>query len=479
MRLWPSDLSIFLKCNKLNLRDLTIILICIALTGCQNGCTTSKTIDSESKTINIKGTDCEITARLIEYRNSKAKNRNNLFNRKITYFYGVVFDVELPNWKGRELAEIGVKSEDIDIEPFLNRFSINFSDGNYKHLAIGIDDKTSVVFHNYKGHIFQSSFGHTKSVNVSTFDFNLFPDPGAIILQGLSQEHGCKMVINDEATAYLAFLNDLPEEHPNWQHILKNWPECSLINNYLSDTLINRRKKEPLFKDFLGNRALEVLEKNDFGSRNEEATRIILSLDDKTFKEKLDMIQALKYGDNGSKANQYIIENWGRLSVDAKQTLALRTNEVLKKFMRSGDDNMDYSMDHAVQILLKEKEISKIDNLINRCLEINFWNDNYFDVSNIVFGNFKSFSPTQQDLILKKTLENLPQSKSYLQENIFEDSSEFFDCKTIRKIYDDCNLKESPYVDWPEKCPNNPKKSTRKTSSHVEVNTQKSITANF
>lgn len=479
MRLWLSILGRTFNFNELRIRDLTIILICIALTGCQNGCTTSKTIDSESTTVNIKGTDCQITARLIEYRNSKAKNRNNLFNRKITYFYGVVFDVELPNWKGRELAEIGVKSEDVDIEPFLNRFSINLSDANYKHMAIGIDDKTSAVFHNYKGHVFHSTFGHRKSKKVSDFDFSVFPEPDEIILKGLTQEHGCKMVLKDEKAAYLCLLNDLSNNHPDWDKILKHWPECDLLNDYLSDTLISRRKNEPGFKELLGSRALEVLKENDFGKRNEEATRIILVLDDIDLKNKLDLFQVQKYGDRSSKANKYVLDNWANLSPESKKTLRRRTNNVLKKFITSGDDDMNYSIDHAVQILLKEQDKSKVDDLINRCLEIDFWNDNYFDVSDIVFGNFKSFSQSQQNLILKKTLENLPRSKDYLQENIFEDSSEYFDCKTIHKMYKDCNLKENQYLDWPEKCPNNPKKPKKKSSDHAQLNTQKATTANF
>ncbi|XOV68882.1 MAG: hypothetical protein ACFHU9_06795 [Fluviicola sp.] len=412
-----------------------LILLSIALIGCQRGCTTASTMASESKSFKMKGEKIVITARLVDYRNSRAISRRNIFKRKVTHTYGIVIDIESRLYTQRSFYSEGVPNPDkVNLKSVLKRAKVAISKDK-KHVAIGVDDQVVDLVHLYRGKPLRSNNLHSPQIpgSWSQLDINSYPSPKEMLLSQI--EDDCKMIMLNEDALRELLDNTSPNDKAH-HLLLAQWPNCDFAIEYYDAKQIARCSKNKNWKKRAEKRALESLEGSGYSHIRfeEEYNAFLLKLQSKEVMKALD---------------QQYVDNWGshRLNVDLviqrmqhasspmdseqKETIIADATKEIKKFMRSGRSNHNREAADCIQILVANNQTelvkSFLKDAVNRPSKYAV-----FDLLECVLDVYEIYPSADQQFILSNLDKIMKSIPDYARDSMIRRGENFIPCDQIR-----------------------------------------------
>ena len=439
-----------------------LLLVCVlisALTGCNKGCTTQSTIDAESKTVTICGEEATVTVRFIESKHSRRVAGGALFDRTVTYNYGLAFDLETKYWSKEEiLYEPWPAEEDPDLNLMIERFKVRSAKSNL-HFAFGMDEELYGVYHVIGTHAFSSNLsplGLQPDSKLNAINFLRMESPESILYKAVSDGKVC-MVDPDDQENIQAIFDQLEPSSRIPLLALAEWPDCYLVEQYYSDEKVLELAQDPTWKQAAIDRCLGVLQSDKESFLNsDEAMELLAILNDNRAYDALDTFYAGRFGDNKySEANDYIFErivNQERpMQLDVKEALMLRVDEAVQNFYDTGDDKRELKIHRCIRLYLLLGQEEKADQFLAYCYADNHLSDSYFELEAGTFDNFDLYSAAQQELILAQSLAKIPDLKDYLRTSVYDELSEHAPCDVLAKLLSDYP-EDLEYSELPERC---------------------------
>lgn len=317
-----------------------ISFLLLILVGCQNGCTTKSTIKKEHVVIERNGHKVIVTAKLMDFRNSKRKNSRRLFPRKVTHSYGIEFNVSGLGLKQLHFYSENVNNPDnVDLGKYLKRVKIAISkDGG--HLALGYDNEIIKVFHLYKGKEIGATFlDINKSSAWSSLNINGYPSPEDIILNELSENCDFSILLEDNVNDLFEDLKPSDSAHVL---LLNKWPDCRTARDYYKGKNLKKLSKNKTWKSYAVARAEEVLGGNFHGYLFFENMEFYEVMNSKELNLMIEDYLVNNWRSNSDrKLANYIIENLqkkgGVISKSGKELIYNDAQSVLDEFLNKGD----------------------------------------------------------------------------------------------------------------------------------------------
>ena len=443
-------------------KPFIFIFVLCSMAACKRGCTTSSTLDAERNTVTVNGVDFEVTARLIEYRHSRRQSGGALFDRTVTYSHMVAFDLATPWWADEEVAYENVGDpDDVDLEAALTRFHVSLS-ADKNHFAYGASDKVLGIYHVLAGHGFTNtrSFSAASSTqHWADLELDTLPTPAEMFSRMFGSTEACSFSGTD-GNVIAMVLNDLPITDTLQLRALHAWPNCNAVDRYLTPQRINELSTDPTWKTAAIDRAIFVMDDGQesfFGS--DEALELIVQIGDAQAYAGVDSIYDRYWGHNGhGEATDYILERFGNSAVpmaaETREKIVNRARTSLTAFLNGeavGHGELVEAM-YAMRILLMANETEAVDAFFAQCYDMNFWNDEFFDIEEVFEYNYDLMGADRQQEFLTKSQELLPDTRDYLRENVFEMIAPYADCQVLQDILNTYR-DDMQYVDIPERCP--------------------------
>jgi hypothetical protein len=435
------------------------VVLISALTGCNRGCTTQSTLDSESKTISICGQEATVTVRFIESRHSRRVAGGELFERNVSYNYGLAFDLETQYWTKQEIMyEPWPAEEDPDLDLQIERFKAT-SSANQLHFAFGMDEDLYGVYHVIGTHAFPSTLqrvGLQLDAKLESVQFKRMESPESILYGLVNSGFVCMLDADDEANIQ-AIFDQLEPTGRIPMLALEKWPECRILNQYYSDEKVAELGQNQGWKQAAIDRCFGVLksDKESFLGGN-DALEMLRALDDDVAYHSLDTFYAASWGDNMSHdANNYIFERLVSqdrpMQLSVRELLVRRADEAVQAFYETGDDQSAVKLHRCIHLYLLLAEEEKVNAFLEYSYAEDHFGDSFFEIEASTFDNFYLYSEQQQELILEQSRGKIKGAKSYHRESIYDQLKEHVSCDILGKLLADYP-EDLKYSELPDRC---------------------------
>lgn len=446
------------------LRTTLILSLVVVTFGCKRGCTTSKTIDSETTTVEIGGVEIELAARLVEYKHSRRRpGSRNVFDRERRYSHGLDFDIYTPWKEMRGIMHDGCGDPDeIDLNDEVKRIRVEMSPGN-KHFAYGLDDTVYSVLYIYQGVTFEPRSPGSIPVypSFAEFDFADLEDPETIFRDGLTEEN-CSWH-NFTQDEFDTILNALPTTDRAHFIMLEAWPDCSNATEfYTQPHNINRLKADPAWRQAAVDRALEALSTVRYGYRADDIDAFLAAVSDDDLTPQLDKVYAEMWGDDSDdEYNDYIFKRLkdqsNPMAPATRQRCIERADSAFVKYEMYG--NSDYRMDLpiSVQVMLHAGEQDRVELFVTRCTTPSFLNDNAWDIDDVFYDAIEVYPANLQQLIIDNTVSAYPSIKPRYRDGLYDFLKNRLTCQALRELI--TANPEGTEQQWPPNCGDNPWRS--------------------
>lgn len=412
------------------------VLFLMLLVGCERGCTTSRTIDEESVEMDANGSKVILNLRLVDYRNSRAINRN-IFNRSVSHTYGLSVDIVYRGQEFKGVYEEGTDNPDnVDLTKELKRVQLAVSkDGN--HLGIGVDQKVVNVLHFYKERLITTSVALVNPEFESPWSdlkINDFPSPRELILANIEN---CEFSFSDDEILS-AFMDDQSASDKAHKLLLAEWPSCSSVNDYYTLDRVNKLVKNSQWKEWAIERSLEVIRSREVSTGFYNADEFYAALNSSKVSNLLDSAMLSNWGTKGSSdATEKIVD---RLKNKKRPLSAASKNEILttarrywQEFMRTGTSNYDCEANACMKVLLASGDTLTAHTILPQILGPNLAHFDQFDMIEVVYENYTLYTPAQQRYILAQLSSVFARTNDYVRSVLFRAVEGYAGCKRLKE----------------------------------------------
>lgn len=418
---------------------VTMIALCLLLIGCNRGCTTSRTIASESTIISTSGGDVELTGRVIDYRHSKRQSQY-LLDRKVSHSYGLSFDIQFGTFIRKEFFHEGVKDpEKVNLPKELLRAKVAVSK-DQNHIGLGVDGKVVELIHLYKSNRIRTNEPKLLAdgtMDWSKLDINSYPSPASILTESLKNDCGTML---SEKDAMFAFCDASKPSAKIHRVMLDQWPSCNLAKKYLNEEKVQELSKSKKWRKYAEKRGKQVLKNvNSYGFEFDEVMQFTTALNSDKLNSILDSM---------------LIEKWGRKGMsDYTQTLVSRISQKknpldkasqrkvydeakaeFAKFQRTGESNYAREASKCLQVLSALGDTMTGFEFIQSSFGANISRFKPYDFIEVAYQDLSVYTDYQQQLIIQKTEASFAYVKDYSRSSFYGAIDDLVDCSMLKRL---------------------------------------------
>lgn len=418
------------------LRILYGLCLALIIVGCERGCTIENVLDRESKDIQLNGETITIEAKVVDYRNSRAINRN-IFHREVTHTYGINIDVR---YRGQLVEDVyfeGVDDpETVDLDKVLKRVSVALSkDGN--HLAVGMDQTIAEVLHFYKDYPIRNlatfALNPTEGTPWSKLKIDSYPSPRELILNSLRED--CVYFADDENLVY-TFMNDVNPSDTAHRLLLSYWPQCEVAMEYYTGKNVQRLSVNKTWKKWAEARGIVALRENIQPATFDGTDEFLSALNSPEIRNMQDSAIIEGWGGKGDqKLNELLIERLkgprSNFSTEKRRIVYNQAKMGLSEFQREGDSDYQREAMYCLRVLDAMGDTTEADRIIHNTLS-NIDKFNNFDLIEVVFENYELYTPAQQRFIRSRADEVMEEIEDYARSTLFRAAEGILDCKHLK-----------------------------------------------
>lgn len=412
------------------------VLLLLTVVGCERGCTTSRTMDEESIVLNANGSKVILNLRLVDYRNSRAINKN-IFNRSVSHTYGLSVDIVYRGQEFEDVYEEGVDNPDlVDLTKELNRIQLTVSkDGN--HLGIGVDKKVANVLHFYKERRITTSpalvnpeFGSAWS----DLKINDFPSPRKLILANIEN---CEFLFQEDQLLS-AFMDDQSASDHAHKLLLSTWPNCTMASDYYSSARLSKFVKNGQWRKWAEERAMSVIREGEGVSGFYEPTEFYEALNSPKVYNLLDSAILSDWGTKGSSdATDKIVDRLKNkkrpLSAKAKNAILVLAQQKVQEYMRTGTSDYKCEANACMKVLLASGDTLTAHRILPQILGPNLARFDQFDMIEVVYENYALYTPTQQRFIISQLPSVFARTNDYVRSVLFRAVEGYAGCNRLKE----------------------------------------------
>lgn len=441
----------------LKLKSRLLLSLCFFLTACQNGCTTSSTMDSESKTIQVQGHAVQVTARLVDYRNSK-RIGDNIFRRSVTHTYGVSFDIRTKGYSGSQFYSESIADPDnVDLIAELKRVKVDFSK-DLNHLGLGVDDKVVDVVHFYKGKVLELGiqnelFDVNKLDNWSDLDLNSYPSPEELMLTEI--QDNCTFSFMNSQTLH-EFMGSLKKSDTSQRMFLAQWPSCSLVDDFFTDNRVAKYSQNGTWKQYALDRCSKIMTYTNNDREMEDAIHLLRVMNVPEANYLIDSTLASSWGGSmETEMTELLVERMtakkNKLKPELRNAVVAEAERGFSKFVRTGNSDHNREPAACLKVLIASGDTSTT----YRFLEDSFGknNDDYWfsDFLETVYDNYESFTPYQKSFVKKQTPLLFDRIPDYYRSLYFSAVEKFVECSQLKK-WKNKYPEDLEFASYPDHC---------------------------
>ncbi len=413
------------------------IVLVLSLVGCQNGCTTAHTLDRESIDLVKNGQKVTVTARVVDYRNSKKIGRN-IFHRSVTHTYGLSIDIAYRGQVHRDTYEEDVADPDaVDLDKELKRVKLALSnDGN--HLGIGMDNDVVNVLHFYKEHEILSpavSALYPDGLKWSELKINSYPSPRELILGDVSRQCDFSMMNRDLVEIY---MDDQAASDTVHRMMLSKWPDCRLAEGYYTPVRVRKLKKDKTWKKWAVERSKEEIRLASSWTSEEEKNAFYNALNDREVNLLYDSLLVSGWGRKGSDNALAIITarlkgNGRSFSSQDRAMLKQAAAENVKRFMQKGESDYQREAYTCLRVLSASGDTTLSWEFLKTAFGDRQNHYDQFDLVECIYDNYEWYTPAQQAYIVSNTPRFFRETRDYVRSSVFRAVDDIMDCKQLRQ----------------------------------------------
>ncbi|MDG1334207.1 MAG: hypothetical protein P8P74_17875 [Crocinitomicaceae bacterium] len=425
--------------SRKSLSFFTLIFSGLLLIGCNRGCTTSKTIASESKTISTKNGNAEVVGRVIDYRHSKRVG-DNIFNRSVSHSYGLCFDIRFGTYQQEEFFHEGVNDPDaVVLGQELKRVKVAISD-DQNHIGLGVDGKVVDIVHLYKSNRIATNKAELTTdgtMDWSKLDINSYPSPQSILTESLKES--CNE-IHFGSDAIYEFCNSSKPSAKIHKIMLDKWPDCKTARNYLVDPKVRELSRSKKWKKAAVKRGKKVLKDIDrYSFEIEEIIAFIDVLDSKELSNELDEILIERWGTkrNGDYTEmliERINDKRNPLKKDARRAVYSEAKSEFAKFQQTGESNRRKEANSCIQVLHALGDTTSAYEFVQNAFGKNVARYDQFDFLEVAYDDFGVYTVYQQQAIMQKTEVTFASFKDYSRSSYFMAIDDLVDCSMLQRL---------------------------------------------
>lgn len=413
-------------------------LLSISLIGCNRGCTTSKTIKSESTTISTSAGNVQIVGRVVDYRHSRRVG-SDIFDREVTHTFGLCFDINFGTFQLSEFYHEGVDDPDnVNLTNELKRVKVKISK-DQNHIGMGVDGKVVKLVHLYKSHGIgtdRADLVADGTMDWSKLDMESFPSPSEILTKSL--EESCDFMPYG-TSAMDEFCNDSKPSSKVHKTLLDKWPSCTFAKNYFTEQKVRELAKDKKWKKRAEKRGLKVLK--NIESHNfdfEEIAAFVDQLNSSELNEALNEVLMNKWGTSG--ANDYTeklverLKQQNSFTSEERSALYETAKSEFDKFQQTGESNYKREAAECLYVLQAMGDTTTGYNFINTSFGKNVSQYNCFDFIEVAFDHYGSYTDYQQELMLNKTESTFDAIQDYSRSVFYSNIEGIADCSMLKRL---------------------------------------------
>lgn len=436
---------------------VSMIASSLILIGCNRGCTTSRTIASESKTVATSGGDVEITGRVIDYRHSKRQSQD-IFDRKVSHTFGLSFDVRYGTFVRKEFYHEGVmEPKGVNLPKHLNRVKVSVSKDK-NHLGLGVDGKVVELIHLYNSkriQTMQPNLNADGTMDWTKLDINSYPSPSEILTESL--KNSCDEILF-EKDAMFEFCDSKKPSHNIHKVMLEKWPKCGLAESYLTEKRVVQFAKNKKWKKRATKRVVYVVQnKQIFGFDFDEVTNFAAALNSKKLNILIDSLLLEEWGGNSgvdyTKALTDRIElgNSG-FNKSNRMQVYIEAKTEFSEFLKTGKSNYKREATKCLQVLSALGDTTTAFNFVQEAIVSgNVQHFNSIDFIEVAYDDMDVFTDYQQRVIIQNSERIFVHCKGYTRSTLYNAIEDLVDCgmlKRLKKKYP----KDLKYSRIPNRC---------------------------
>ena len=425
--------------SRKSLSFLLVIASSVTLFGCNRGCTTSKTIASESTTVSTSGGNVQVTGRVIDYRHSKRQS-SDIFDRKVSHSYGLSFDLNYGTFAQREFYHEGVDDpEKVNLTKELQRVKVEISK-DQNHIGLGVDGKVVEIIHLYKSNRISTNrieLLADGTMDWSKLDMESYPSPESILTESL--KNSCDDIGGND-NAYFEFCNTSKPSAKIHKIMLDQWPKCNTAENYYTENKIRELSKSKKWRKRAEKRAKLILD--NLGSYSFEFDAVMAfidALDSDNLNTQLNGILLDKWGGNGtmdftSVLVKRIKENKNSFSYSDRQVLRSEAKMEFSKFEKSGQFNYKRKGLECLRVLSALGDTTTAYKFIQNSFGKNASRFDSRDFLDVAYGDFNLYTAHQQQLIIQKTEATFASFKGSYRSSYYYAIDDLVDCSMLKRL---------------------------------------------
>lgn len=427
------------------------------LIGCNRGCTTSKTIASESRVVQTSGGNAEVVGRVVDYRHSRRVGQD-IFDREVSHTYGLCFDLKFGTFHLSEFFHEGVANPDnVNLSKELGRVQVKISK-DQNHIGLGVDGKVVKLVHLYKNHGIgtdQPNLVADGTMDWANLDIESFPSPSDILAESLKKS--CDLMPYG-TSAMKEFCDDSKPSSKVHKVLLDKWPSCRFAEDYYTEQKLRELSKDKKWRKRAvkrGKKVLKNIEHHNF--RFDKVVAFIDFLDEDELNEELDNILLTNWGKKGMiDYTDRLIErlNQPNSSIDRSEREALYelAKSEFTEFERTGESNYKLEASECLVVLNALGDTTTAYNFVENSFGANAKRYDSSDLLEVAFDNYDSYTDYQQQKILSETESTFNEVKDYSRSIYFDHIEELADCSLLKRL-----MKKYPedlkYQRVPSRCP--------------------------
>lgn len=413
-------------------------LLILLLMGCSRGCTTVSTMDSRSKTVRLKGEEIKITAELLDYRNSRARSRRNLFDRKVTHSYGVGFNISSKFYSEVSFHVFPVSNPDkVDLDAYLKRAKVALSKSK-EHLAFGVDDEVVRVVHFYKGKEYKGLFspGFVETTEWSKLNLEKYPDMDQVLRQAIVN---CSDIFEEET--HLAYLAQLSATDTLHRVLLENMNRCDLSREFYTKARVAKLSQNKQWKKMARNTVYSMWKKGESYTKDKEFRMFVRAMHDAQLDRSVDSFLVIHWGETGFDYEAITDELIERMKDRSNPMSEGQRNEVLteassqlQKFVRTGDSYYKREASECIRVLrAAQPNDLVVASFLDDALKGRWEHYNNFDLLECLFDAFDAYTDEEQQRILAEVDRMMEEMKPYARGQLVRKLKGKVDCSRMKE----------------------------------------------
>ncbi|MFK7783684.1 MAG: hypothetical protein AB8B56_01140 [Crocinitomicaceae bacterium] len=418
---------------------LVMIFSGLLFIGCNRGCTTSKTIASESKTVATKGGNAQVVGRVVDYRHSRRVG-DNIFDRSVTHSYGLTFDFKFGTFVEKSFFHQGVDNPDaVQLGKELKRVDVAISNDK-NHVGLGVDGKVVELIHLYKSNRISTQevdWNADGTMDWSSLKINSYPSPEEMLTESL--KNSCDAMVGTNNAVY-EYCNSSKPSAKIQKIMLDKWPDCSAAKGYLTQQKVRQLKQDAKWRKWAEKRGEKVLAKIEYHSF--DIDEILLFID------------ALGSQKLSAELEEVLIKNWGRsgmpdytellvnkikhkktpLSKDGRKAVYDQAKSEFTKFMKTGESDRKHAAIDCIQLLSALGDTLPGYQFVQNAFGQNVQRFDQFDFLDVAYDDFNVFTDYQQRVIMEETEGTFEHFKDYSRSSYFYAIEDLVDCSMLKRL---------------------------------------------